>query len=270
MSSAEPELRADRDDGERRAREPGAVEHVAGPAGAALDLRQPEPGVERRDDEDEPVGADQRGRDGDARRGRGARPRTRRAPRPRRQARPARAPGARATSRARRARRGRASPATGQSVTAGLSGGGGIADPRGKTPASAPSPITSPIQSQTPSRIRKRPPGARQRQPPPPAAGEEVDRADEKRDERDDEDELDRPAADDPAPEVDVPRRSPRELDAAVERREDRLGGPAEADEPGPIEARRACRVAAPAPSSPAVVSRIAEISRPRNGACSP
>ena len=63
----------------------------------------------------------------------------------------------------------------------------------------------------------ERPPASRQRQPPAPAAREQVDRSDEEGDQGRQQDELDCPAPDDPAPQVDVPCRASRELDAAVE-----------------------------------------------------
>ena len=59
---AEAELGADGDEGEDGACEARAVEDVANRPGG---LRQPQPGVQRGEDEDEPVGADESGRDGD-------------------------------------------------------------------------------------------------------------------------------------------------------------------------------------------------------------
>ena len=63
---------------------------------------------------------------------------------------------------------------------------------------------------------------------PPPATGEEIDRADHERQERGQEHELDRPAPHESRSEVDVARRSLRELEAGVERADEVLGRAAE------------------------------------------
>src|SRR5439155_24954669 len=56
----------------------------------------------------------------------------------------------------------------------------------------------------------------------PPAASEEVDDGHEERQEHREQDELDRPAADEPAAQIEIARRVPRKLDA-IERDEERL-----------------------------------------------
>ena len=82
----------------------------------------------------------------------------------------------------------------------------------------------------------QRAPGAGLRQAPPANPGEQVDHPDQIGHEGDDEDEPDRPPTDDPVAEIDVPGGPARELDAAVEGSQDRVGGAPEANELGPVE----------------------------------
>src|SRR5581483_3768813 len=74
--------------------------------------------------------------------------------------------------------------------------------------------------------------------PAPPAAREEVDGRCEIRQEHPDEHELDRPAAHDPAAEVDVARRPGREGDPLLQRVEDVLGGATDLQEAADVERR--------------------------------
>ena len=61
---AEPELRSPiTTSASTGPTEPGSVERVADPARAVLDLWQPQPGIERRQQEHDPVRADERRRD---------------------------------------------------------------------------------------------------------------------------------------------------------------------------------------------------------------
>ena len=100
-----------------------------------------------------------------------------------------------------------------------------------------------------------------------PAAGEEVDRSDRERQERSQEHELHRPAADEARSDVDVARRTLRELEAGVERADQVLGRPAELAQP-----RGAERASANARDgrSVTVVSVSAGMPRATNGPCSP
>src|SRR4029079_4522928 len=68
--------------------------------------------------------------------------------------------------------------------------------------------------------------------PAAPAAGEQVDRGRQEGQEAGDEDELDRPAADDPRAEVDVAPPAGREGDALLERVDRVLGRPSDLAEP--------------------------------------
>ncbi len=128
------------------------------------------------------------------------------------------------------------SPATGQSVIAGLSGRRRDRRSAWEEPGQRAEADEQPEPEPDAESRPQSPPGPGQRQPAPAAAGEEVDRADEEGDERDEQDELEGPAADDAAAEIDVPRGPAGELDPAVERREYRLGGTAEPREARPVE----------------------------------
>ncbi len=68
----------------------------------------------------------------------------------------------------------------------------------------------------------------RERDPAAAAAGEQVDGADQERQQGCQQHELDRPAADDPRSEIDVARRSLRQLEPGIERADEILRRPAE------------------------------------------
>ena len=78
--------------------------------------------------------------------------------------------------------------------------------------------------------------GGRERDPPPPAAREQVDRGREEREEHRHQHELHRPAADQPRTDVDVRRRPLHELGALIERPEQVLRRPAYLAEAAGIE----------------------------------
>ena len=75
--------------------------------------------------------------------------------------------------------------------------------------------------------------------PPAPAAGEEVDSCDEERKERGDEHDLDRPASDDAAAQIDVARRAGGQCDSLLEGVDDVLGRAPDLAEPRPVEPAR-------------------------------
>src|SRR6185369_17934170 len=78
--------------------------------------------------------------------------------------------------------------------------------------------------------------GGRNRQPAPPAACEEIDRRDQEREQRRNQDELDRPTADHPRAKVDVARGSLHELCALVESAQELLGTAADLSEAAAVE----------------------------------
>ena len=90
--------------------------------------------------------------------------------------------------------------------------------------------------------------GRRERNPAAARAGEEVDRRGQERQRHRREDELDRPAAEDPVTEVEVAGRRRPGLDALVEREQELLRGAAQLSEPLGVQrpARVERRVAAP------------------------
>ena len=119
-------------------------------------------------------------------------------------------------------------PVVGQSVAAAESGAIGAAAPRGQTPASANSSNNAPATSQNAARLRN----ARKAGPSRTCRRRERAKrstaADEERQERSHQHELDRPAADDPIAEPDVARRALGELEPRVERAEQVLRGAAD------------------------------------------
>ena len=84
---------------------------------------------------------------------------------------------------------------------------------------------------------------------PPAAAGEEVDGRREERQERGDEDELERPAVEEAGPEVDVGLGAARDLGGLVERAEERLRGEAELAEPLAAQGRERVALGRPRPA---------------------
>ena len=95
------------------------------------------------------------------------------------------------------------------------------AEPRGDEEQQA---GVSPEEQPAPQAARRR----RERDPAAAAAGEQVDGADQERQQCGQQHELDRPATDDPRSEIDVARRPLRQLEPGVERADEILRRPAE------------------------------------------
>ena len=263
----EPEALRERDEQDQRPREAEREERTARGGRRRLRLRQPEPGVEGREqvDERKRVRRDDDERDQAEREQRDRVPRERLLERHRPawdQALAADEPaGEQQRCRAARPRRPTAGRAPQRPAAAGA------ARPRRTTP------ILRRDEEQQARVAPEEQPAAqaahrrRERDPPPPAAREQVDRADREGQQRGEQHELDRPAADEARADVDVARRTLLELEAGVERA-DRLCAARPSS-----SSRCGCSCAsanARAGRSGTVVSVTAGMPRATNGPCSP
>ena len=125
---------------------------------------------------------------------------------------------------------------TGQRSTGGWSGGGGSCGETGSAPARAATTEQHDEDEPEPEAPAQRASGGRERETTPAAAGEEVEGRPAERHDRDQEQQLERPAADGALAEVDRAAGRRRQLDRRIERGEQRLRRSAKLRQPRAVE----------------------------------